>query len=112
MTFNWLMQAVAFEAHNVQVHSWKTKESMDSYLQVCLVPKKIRYKVWETLHSTKNRESKEEVPSVIPYIWSFSTLMTTFLEFGMHHILKGIVADCIIVMVAFMTHHKLYLAFK
>ena len=37
--------------------------------------------------------------------------MSAFVEYGMHHIFGGVVVDCIIVMVGFMTHHKIYVSF-
>ena len=38
--------------------------------------------------------------------------MSAFIECGMHHIFRGVVKDCIVVMNAFMTHHNLYASFE
>ena len=106
------MQAVAFAAHNVQVRCWKKKGTMTSYLKVCSVPKHVREDVWKEIQTAQEGGGEINEWGLYPYVWRSTISMSAFIECGMYHIFRGVAANCIVVMVAFITHHKLYASFK
>ena len=112
LSYKWLMQAVAFAAHNVQVGCWKNKGTMTTYLQVCSVPEKVREDLWKDLQAAQVRGTEIDEQMLYPDIWRSTICMSAFIECGMHHIFRGVVKDCIVVMNAFMTHHNLYASFE
>ena len=85
---------------------------MTSYPMVCLVPKYVHEHVWKPIQTAQEVGGEINEPGLYPYVWRSSICMSTFIECRMYHIFRGVVADCIVVMVAFMTHHKLYASFE
>ena len=99
-------------AHNVQVGHWKTKTSLEKYLQTCSVSPKIQKEVYENFHPNKRGANSKDVECIFLAIWNSLLLKIIFIGCGMHNIFRGIIADCTHILESLMTHHKVYTEFE
>ncbi len=75
---------------------------MVSYF-TCLVLKNVCDKIWKQVQSTENESDVDNATGLLFNGWmSVSFDMSVFLEYGMHHIFRGPVADCISAMVLYL----------
>jgi len=101
LTFQWLISAVQFAAHNVKAKAWN-KTVMRAYLISCSVPKIVRENVWK-----KSQGEDADVSSIIPSVWQSEIPTDAWIDTGMHHIFHGVVADIMDQSEKFMSDHRL-----
>ena len=66
----------------------------------------------ESNTNSSRRGGEINEPWLYPYLWRSAICMSVFIKCGMYYIFRSVIADCIIVMVTFMTHHRLYESFE